>query len=45
MKYGFITVAAAIPSVKVADVGFNLLNIESAVAEADGKGVEVIVFP
>lgn len=45
MKYGYLTVAAAIPSVKVGDVAFNILNIESAIAEADGKGVEVITFP
>lgn len=45
MKYGYITVASAIPSVRVGDVTFNLKNIESAIAESDGKGVEVIVFP
>lgn len=45
MKYGYSTVATSIPSVKVGDVAFNILNIESAIAEADGKGVEVITFP
>ena len=45
MKYGYVTVASSIPSVKVGDVAFNILNIESAIAEADGKGVEVITFP
>lgn len=45
MKYGYLTVATSIPSVKVGDVAFNILNIESAIAEADGKGVEVITFP
>lgn len=45
MKYGYITVAAAIPSVKVGDTAFNLTHIESQIAEADGRGVEVITFP
>lgn len=45
MKYGYLTVASAIPSVKVGDVAFNILHLESAIAEADGKGAEVIVFP
>ena len=45
MKYGFITVAAAVPEVKVADCSFNLLQVENLIAQAEGKGVEVIVFP
>ena len=45
MKYGYLTVAAAIPSVKVGDVAFNILNIESQIVEADSKGAEVITFP
>ncbi len=45
MKYGYLTVAASVPSVRVGDVTFNLTQIESAIAEADGKGVDVIVFP
>lgn len=28
MKYGYVTVASSIPSVKVGDVAFNILNIE-----------------
>ena len=39
------TVAAAIPQVKVADCIFNTQQIESMIAQAEGKGVEVIVFP
>ena len=45
MKNGFITVAAAVPSVKVADCAYNLLQIENMIAQAEGKGVEIIVFP
>ena len=37
--------AAAIPQVKVADCIFNTQQIESMIAQAEGKGVEVIVFP
>lgn len=45
MQKGFIKVAAAIPSVKVADCSYNVQQIESLIAMAEGKGVEVIVFP
>ena len=45
MKFGFITVAAAIPSVKVADTEYNIKQIEDFVAQAEGRGVEIIVFP
>lgn len=45
MKYGFIKVAAAIPSVKVADTQYNLAEIEKQVIIAEGEGVEIIVFP
>lgn len=45
MQNGFIKVAAAIPSVKVADCSYNVQQIESLIAMAEGKGVEVIVFP
>lgn len=45
MNYGFITVAAAVPGVKVADVEYNLLQHEDLIAQAEGKGVEVICFP
>ena len=37
--------AAAIPQVKVADCIYNTQQIESMIAQAEGKGVEVIVFP
>ena len=45
MKYGFIKVASAIPAVKVGDVIFNTQQIEDLIAQAEGKGVEIITFP
>lgn len=45
MKNGFITVAAAIPNVKVADCEYNIHQIEEIIVQAEGKGVEIIVFP
>ena len=45
MKYGYITVASAIPSVNVADADYNIKHIESLIAQAEGKGAEIIVFP
>lgn len=45
MKYGFIKVAAAIPAIKVADVNYNVEQIESLIVQAEGQGVEVMVFP
>ena len=45
MKYGLIKVAAAIPGVRVADVEYNTQQIESLIAQAEGKGAEIIVFP
>ncbi|MBR1484873.1 MAG: NAD(+) synthase [Prevotella sp.] len=45
MKYGFIKVAAAIPSVRVADTEYNVQQVESLIAQAEGKGVEILVFP
>ena len=44
MKYGFIKVAAAVPTIKVADCQQNVVEIESLIAQAEGKGVEIIVF-
>ena len=45
MNYGFVKVAAAVPHVKVADCKFNVERIESQIAIAEGKGVQVIAFP
>ena len=45
MKYGFVTVASAIPSVKVADTFYNEKEIELRIAEAVEAGAEVVCFP
>ena len=45
MEYGLIKVAAAVPAIKVAEVTYNVQQIESLIAQAEGRGVEVIVFP
>ena len=45
MKQGFIKVAAAVPTVKVGDCRYNLQQMENLIAQAEGKGVEIIVFP
>lgn len=45
MNYGFVKVAAAVPRVKVADCKFNAEKIESLIAIAEGKGVQIIIFP
>ena len=45
MTYGFIKVAAAVPTIKVADVDYNIQQIESLAAQAEGHGVEVMVTP
>ena len=44
-NFGYIKVASAIPSVKVGDVNYNLQQAELMIAQAEGKGVEIIVFP
>ena len=45
MNYGFVKVASAIPSLRVADCDYNEKQIESLVLQAEGKGVEVICLP
>ena len=45
MKYGFVKVAAAVPAVRVADVAYNVQQIESLIAQAEGRGVEAMVMP
>ena len=45
MRYGFVNVAAAVPTVKVADVEHNVQQIETLIAQAEGRYVEVLVFP
>ena len=45
MKYGFVSVAAVSPELKVADVKFNTFKIEEAIALEHQKGTEILVFP
>lgn len=45
MKHGFVTIAAAIPSLKVADVQYNRKQIENFIVQADSCGAEIIAFP
>lgn len=45
MKYGIIKVASAVPTVKVADCRQNIKEIELLIAQAEGQGAEIIVFP
>ena len=45
MAHGYVKVAAAVPRVKVADCRFNASEIEKQIMIADGKGVQIIVFP
>ena len=45
MNHGFVKVASAIPSVKVADCQYNVQQIESFVIQAEGKGIEIICLP
>ena len=45
MKYGYITVASAIPEVSVADPEYNIAKIEKLTRQAEEKGVEIIAFP
>ena len=45
MKYGFIKVAAAVPAVKVADVEYNVQEMEKLIAMAEDEGVEIMCFP
>ena len=45
MNYGYITVASAIPSVRVADADYNIKKIESLIAQAEGKGAEILFSP
>ena len=44
-NYGFVNVASAIPSVKVADVDYNVAEIERLVEEANEQQVDLLVFP
>ena len=45
MKYGFVKVGAAVPAVKVADVKYNIKEMEKLIAVAASEGVELLCFP
>lgn len=45
MNHGFVKVASAIPSVRVADCQYNVEQIETMIVQAEGRGVEIITFP
>ncbi|MBQ3958537.1 MAG: NAD(+) synthase [Bacteroidaceae bacterium] len=45
MNHGFVKVASAIPSVRVADCAFNANQIENLVVQADAQGAEIICLP
>ena len=45
MDYGFVKVAAGIPSMRVADVRYNVDNIKVMLQDAEDQGVSVIVMP
>ena len=44
-NFGFVRVAAAVPTLRVADCHFNAEQIKSQIDEAIAEGVEVICFP
>ena len=44
-NFGFVRVAAAVPTMKVADCAFNAAQIKQQIDEAIAEGVEVICFP
>ena len=45
MNYGFLKVAAAVPTVRVADCEYNCNQIEQLILQAESQGVEIVVFP
>lgn len=45
MNNGFVKVAAAVPSVKVADCKYNVEQMEAMALQANNQGVEIICFP
>ena len=45
MNFGFVKVASAIPSVRVADCKYNVEQMLPIIKEAEEKGVEILTFP
>lgn len=44
-NFGFVRVAAAVPTMRVADSAFNVKQVKEQILEAVEEGVEVICFP
>ena len=44
-NFGFVRVAAAVPTMRVADCAYNVKQIKMQIADAVEEGVEVICFP
>lgn len=45
MEHGFVKVASAVPSVKVADCRHNAWQMAEMIADAANQNVEIIIFP
>ncbi len=45
MNYGFVKVAAAVPTLKVADCSYNAQHIEKLILQAEEAGVQIVAFP
>ena len=45
MDYGFVKVASAIPSVRVADCRYNVEQMLPIIKEAEEKNIEILAFP
>lgn len=45
MKYGFVRVASAVPSVKVANCDYNAEHIIGLIKKAEEQAVEIVCFP
>ncbi|MCC8187361.1 MAG: NAD(+) synthase [Bacteroides sp.] len=45
MNYGFVKVAAAVPTLRVADCGYNAQHIEKLIGQAEEAGVQIVAFP
>ena len=43
--FGFVKVAAGVPSVKVADPAYNAAQLEELIVRAAQEGVRAVVFP
>ena len=44
-RFGFVRVAAAVPSVKVADCMTNAASIVGLTKKAENEGVQIVCFP